>query len=297
MAGLPYMQFYVADYLADTMHLSAEEHGAYLLLIFNYWQTGKPIPKSRLQKIARIDNDRWPAVEQTLSEFFNDNGVNWNHDRIEADLAAVADAQKQRAAAGKASAEARKASKRQELKRQSNDRSTTVEQPSNENPTNKEQNRTDKNRDKEQNTGSAEADPARENLPSKKFTDDDFEKFWKFCREHWFGRVGNKAQAKAAFNKLKPGKHDLREILRLTRQECEYRRRTEASDGFCENMKHVFRWIKHEGWNDTRERLEAGPALSVIHGADPTKVNAPYRGEMPKPDRPDRQPTGTEGGQ
>ena len=54
MAALPYMQLYIADYLADTMHLSAEEHGAYLLLMFNYWQTGKPIPKNRLAKIARL---------------------------------------------------------------------------------------------------------------------------------------------------------------------------------------------------------------------------------------------------
>ncbi|EDR3747109.1 DUF1376 domain-containing protein, partial [Salmonella enterica] len=54
MAALPYMQLYIADYLADTMHLSAEEHGAYLLLMFNYWQTGRAIPKSRLAKIARV---------------------------------------------------------------------------------------------------------------------------------------------------------------------------------------------------------------------------------------------------
>ena len=38
MAALPYMQFYVADYLADTTHLTAEEHGAYMLLLFSYWQ-------------------------------------------------------------------------------------------------------------------------------------------------------------------------------------------------------------------------------------------------------------------
>ncbi|EBU7151572.1 hypothetical protein DKU94_23725, partial [Salmonella enterica subsp. enterica serovar Typhimurium] len=56
MATLPYMQLYIADYLADTMHLSAEEHGAYLLLMFNYWQTGRAIPKSRLAKIARISS-------------------------------------------------------------------------------------------------------------------------------------------------------------------------------------------------------------------------------------------------
>jgi Uncharacterized protein conserved in bacteria len=69
MAALPYMQFYVADYLADTMHLSTEEHGAYLLLIFNYWQTGKPLPKNRLAGIARLSNERWTDVERSLNEF------------------------------------------------------------------------------------------------------------------------------------------------------------------------------------------------------------------------------------
>ena len=142
MAALPYMQLYVADYLADTMHLTTEEHGAYLLLIMNYWQTGKPIPKNRLSKIARMDNDRWTTVEVSLIEFFNDTGTEWVHDRIERDLEAVKDAQEQRVRAGRASAEARKRSKQEGNKRKGNDRSTTVDdslqRDGNEKPTNKD---------------------------------------------------------------------------------------------------------------------------------------------------------------
>ena len=144
MAALPYIQLYVADYLADTMHLTTEEHGAYLLLIFNYWQTGKPIPKSRLSRIARLSNDRWLSVEESLSEFFNDNGAEWVHDRIETDLNAVYEAQSQRSAAGKASAEARKRKKEAREQRKVNDRSTSVKNPLNENSTNKDTD-TDKN--------------------------------------------------------------------------------------------------------------------------------------------------------
>lgn len=107
MAALPYIQLYIADYLADTMHLQAEEHGAYLLLIFNYWQTAKPIPKSRLQLIARVSSERWTDVERTLNEFFNDTGTHWQHDRIDADLAKVESKQDQAVKAGKASAAAR----------------------------------------------------------------------------------------------------------------------------------------------------------------------------------------------
>ncbi|EHO0433713.1 DUF1376 domain-containing protein, partial [Salmonella enterica] len=103
MAALPYMQLYIADYLADTMHLSTEEHGAYLLLMFNYWQTGRAIPKNRLAKIARVSSERWGAVEESLKEFFTDNGTEWVHKRIEDDLAAVRETLAKRSAAGKAS--------------------------------------------------------------------------------------------------------------------------------------------------------------------------------------------------
>ncbi|EFJ8778064.1 DUF1376 domain-containing protein [Escherichia coli] len=111
MAALPYMQLYIADYLADTMHLSAEEHGAYLLLMFNYWQTGKPIPKNRLAKIARLTNERWADVEPSLQEFFCDNGEEWMHLRIEEDLASVREKLTKKSAAGKASVQARRSRK------------------------------------------------------------------------------------------------------------------------------------------------------------------------------------------
>lgn len=111
MAALPYMQLYIADYLADTMHLSAEEHGAYLLLMFNYWQTGKPIPKNRLAKIARLTNERWADVEPSLQEFFCDNCEEWVHLRIEEDLASVREKLTKKSAAGKASVQARRSRK------------------------------------------------------------------------------------------------------------------------------------------------------------------------------------------
>lgn len=108
MAALPYMQLYITDYLADTAHLTTEEHGAYLLLLFNYWQTGKPLPINRLARISRLSNERWTDVEQVLNEYFTIVENCWVHKRIEKDLDRVKGVQESKSAAGKASAEAKK---------------------------------------------------------------------------------------------------------------------------------------------------------------------------------------------
>lgn len=113
MAALPYMQLYVADYLADTQHLTTEEHGAYLLLLFSYWQTGKALRHDRLAPVARLSNERWIDVKESLREFFFEDGNQWIHFRVEADLEAVNSKSIKASGAGKASARARAARKQE----------------------------------------------------------------------------------------------------------------------------------------------------------------------------------------
>lgn len=106
----PWMPLYVADYLADTGHLSTVEHGAYMLLIMHYWQKGGlPDDDKRLASIARASTEQWADIRGTLAEFF---AAGWKHERIDDELEKSAKAYERRAAAGKAggTAKAQKAS-------------------------------------------------------------------------------------------------------------------------------------------------------------------------------------------
>lgn len=91
MASLPYMQFYVADYLADTRHLTPIQHGIYLLLIMNYWQTSKPLPNDniRLARIVGIRTQDFIKNRDVISLFFKVTSLTWIHPRIERDINAA----------------------------------------------------------------------------------------------------------------------------------------------------------------------------------------------------------------
>lgn len=125
--ALPYMQLYVTDYKSDTEHLTTVEHGAYLLLMMNYWQTARPLPASdkRLAAIAKLPLADWMEIRDTLAEFFETAGDVWRHKRIERDLARIIAKSEQAAAAGKASGEARR--KQGKTNGRSNGRSPSVE--------------------------------------------------------------------------------------------------------------------------------------------------------------------------
>lgn len=101
----PWMPLYVADYLADTGHLSTMEHGAYLLLIMHYWQKGGlPDDDKRLASIARASLEQWSDMRDAIAEFFD---AGWKHQRIDAELESAAKAYERRAAAGRAGGKAK----------------------------------------------------------------------------------------------------------------------------------------------------------------------------------------------
>ena len=111
--SIPWMPFYPADYLADTGHLTTLEHGAYFLLILHYWSNGGlPKDENKLARIARLTAPEWASVRDTIADFFDGN---WQHFRIDAELATAREKHEGRARAGakggKASWQSRKKSK------------------------------------------------------------------------------------------------------------------------------------------------------------------------------------------
>ena len=67
-----WMPFYIGKYLADTLHLTTEQHGAYLLLLAAAWMRRGKLPNddAQLMRIARCDKAAWKRVKTDVMAFF-----------------------------------------------------------------------------------------------------------------------------------------------------------------------------------------------------------------------------------
>lgn len=93
----PWMPLYIADYLADTTRLSTIEHGAYVLLIMEYWRNGGlPDNDRQLANIAKLSLAQWKKMRPIIQGFFRDG---WRHKRIDDELAHAAEVSNKRKAA------------------------------------------------------------------------------------------------------------------------------------------------------------------------------------------------------
>ncbi|HQS65419.1 MAG TPA: YdaU family protein, partial [Acidovorax defluvii] len=104
-----WMPLWIGAYLADTQHLSRDEHGGYFLLLMAYWRAGAPLidDDKRLAAIVKANPKEWKTLRATLAEFFLVSDGVWFHKRVEAELA---ESKERKAKAGnkaKAAAEAR----------------------------------------------------------------------------------------------------------------------------------------------------------------------------------------------
>src|SRR5579883_2916433 len=73
MSAVPYMNTYVADFLADTEDLTNEEFGAYVRLIFFNWKKRRALvdDTKRIARLLRCTPGRWlKKLKPVLIEFF-----------------------------------------------------------------------------------------------------------------------------------------------------------------------------------------------------------------------------------
>jgi uncharacterized protein YdaU (DUF1376 family) len=94
MAEFPALPFFTDAYLADTRHLTSEEHGAYLLLLFCAWRTRGCALKDCDKVLARITGlspTKWRRLRPTISEFFEITDGVWRQKKL---LAVYADVTK-----------------------------------------------------------------------------------------------------------------------------------------------------------------------------------------------------------
>lgn len=82
------MPLYVGDYMAATSRLTTEQHGAYLLMIMDYWKNG-PIPDDDavICQITKLSPNAWSKSKALLLAFFERSNGRLLHHRVEKEKA------------------------------------------------------------------------------------------------------------------------------------------------------------------------------------------------------------------
>jgi uncharacterized protein YdaU (DUF1376 family) len=88
-----WMPLWIGAYLADTLHLTTLQHGAYLLLLMAYWRERSALPDDdeQLRSIAKLERSEWKRLRPVLAKFFRVGDGHWWHKRVEKEMAAAED--------------------------------------------------------------------------------------------------------------------------------------------------------------------------------------------------------------
>lgn len=102
MSERPFMQLYVSDFVGDTLLLSTEHIGAYLLLLIALWNADGVLPADdvKLARVARLTVKKWKSVSAEILPFFCVENGQLTHSRLTKELHKSERQSELRAAAG-----------------------------------------------------------------------------------------------------------------------------------------------------------------------------------------------------
>lgn len=109
MSERPFMQLYVSDFIGDTLHLSTEQIGAYMLLLMAMWNAGGKLPAddAKLARVTRMSLKKWNAISGDMMSFFDIADGSISHHRLTKELQKSESKSQSRASAGAAGGNAK----------------------------------------------------------------------------------------------------------------------------------------------------------------------------------------------
>ncbi|MET2828944.1 YdaU family protein [Mesorhizobium shangrilense] len=102
MSAAPYLPLFIDAYVADTTHLSTQEHGAYLLLLMSMWRHNGSVPNDDrdLARITRLSTQRWRKVKARLMPLLLIDGQSLSQKRLKKEWDYVSSIREKNAANG-----------------------------------------------------------------------------------------------------------------------------------------------------------------------------------------------------
>lgn len=104
-----WMPLWIGAYMADTMTLTTQQHGAYLLLLFAYWRNRGPLvdDDEDLAAITKASPADWRKLRAKLTRFFDVADGKWVHGRADKELTTAGLRKANASSKAKAAADAR----------------------------------------------------------------------------------------------------------------------------------------------------------------------------------------------
>jgi len=102
MSERPFMQLYVSDFIGDTLSLSTEQIGAYMLLLMAMWNAKGKLPDddAKLARIVRMSLKKWKAISPEVLAYFDREAGDISHNRLTFELQKSERQSESRSAAG-----------------------------------------------------------------------------------------------------------------------------------------------------------------------------------------------------